>query len=107
MSTHAHASKVKQGHSEAKQLAGCLGGHDAQRNKLTGDRRAGESPPAGVRLSDGLGVSPRIRTALNSARSMRFGCTKVCRRLENSWQLASQGPQQSCYDGDYHGKQNE
>jgi len=28
----------------------------AQRNKLTGDRRAGESPPAGVRLSDGLGA---------------------------------------------------
>src|SRR6266566_6960292 len=26
----------------------------AQRNKLTGDRRAGTSPPAGVRLSDGL-----------------------------------------------------
>src|ERR1022692_995756 len=26
----------------------------AQRNKLTGDRRAGECPPAGVRLSVGL-----------------------------------------------------
>jgi len=30
--------------------------YDVQRNKLTGDRRAGESPPAGVRLSDGLGI---------------------------------------------------
>jgi hypothetical protein len=28
---------------------GCL-----KRNKLTGDRRAGESLPAGVRLSDGM-----------------------------------------------------
>jgi hypothetical protein len=31
------------------------GNNDAQRDELAGDRRAGESPPAGVRLSDGLG----------------------------------------------------
>ena len=29
--------------------------YDAKRNKLIGDRRAGESPPAGIRSSAGLG----------------------------------------------------
>ena len=34
-----------------------MGLREAQRNKLTGDRRAGDRPPAGVRLSDGLGCN--------------------------------------------------
>ena len=53
---------------------------DAQRNKLTGDRRAGASPPAGVRLSDGLGsmrIAPELRLQQPHRRAMSVFPTLV------------------------------